>query len=182
MPRTGTTIEITRRWDGTRLPEHEHARVHIVREQDELRIDVDAPFYADSAPAHAAGSTDRLWEHEVVELFLADANERYLEVELGPLGHYLVLELSGVRKATRVGLPIEYTSEIIVQPSAANTFTGRFAGHARLPASYLPQGVCRTNAYAIHGAGPARCYHAHASLPQLAPDFHRLETFVPCVI
>jgi hypothetical protein len=177
-----TKLQISTRWDGTRLPEREHAYVTFALGAAELGVEVAAPYYADAPPAAGAGSTDRLWEHEVVELFLADAGERYLEIELGPHGHYLVLELSGVRKPTRMGMDIDFASEIVEQPSVANGLVGRWRGRANVPASYLPQQVCRANAYAVHGNAQARCHHAHAPLPTIAPDFHRLETFVPCLL
>lgn len=178
----GTELQIRTRWDGTRLPEREHARVTFALCAAELCVEIDAPFYADASPAADAGSTERLWEHEVVELFLADAGERYLEIELGPYGHYLVLELDGVRTPIRMGMAIDFASEIVEPPSVANGLVGRWQGRARMPASYLPQQVCRANAYAIHGSAHARCHHAHAPLPTIAPDFHRLETFVPCAL
>jgi hypothetical protein len=43
--------------------------------------------------------------------------------------------------------------------------------------SYLPLPPARGNAYAIHGAPDARCYHAHAAVPGDRPDFHQLEHF-----
>lgn len=176
---TGTVVlDIRRRWDGTALSEDEHARVALRLRDAELCVEVDAPFYRDAAPAAPVGTTDRLWEHEVVEVFLADAGQRYLEIELGPHGHSLVLALDGTRNPVRYGLPISYAAQIL--PATAAGARPRFVGHARVPRAYLPQGVCRANAYAIHGPAQARCHHAHAGLPALAPDFHRLESFVPC--
>jgi hypothetical protein len=182
MTRVTSTLEIARRWDGVSLSVHEHARVSFACVGDVLQVDVDAPFYADEPPKAQVGSTDRLWEHEVIELFIADGEQHYLEIELGPHGHYLVLELQGVRRPIRTGLPIEYTSTIVRSPHETETGIGRFTGHARVPVSYLPAGACRANAYAIHGEAAVRCYHAHASLPAIAPDFHRLDSFVRCAL
>jgi hypothetical protein len=50
---------------------------------------------------------------------------------------------------------------------------------ATVPRDYLPRAAVRVNAYAIHGQGAARCYHAHSPPGGEVADFHRLEHFVP---
>ena len=40
----------------------------------------------------------QLWEHEVVEIFIAGEDGHYLELEFGPWGHYLALTFSDVRQ------------------------------------------------------------------------------------
>jgi hypothetical protein len=39
------------------------------------------------------GNSWDLCNHDVVELFLLGKDERYLQPEIGPYGHYLVLQL-----------------------------------------------------------------------------------------
>ncbi|MET0385718.1 MAG: hypothetical protein ABW321_07150 [Polyangiales bacterium] len=168
-PRVG--LAITHDFRGVPLPSGQHAQVWLHREADELCIAVDAPFFGDPAPSTPVGATDRLWEHEVCEVFIADADEHYLEVELSPHGHHLVLELRGVRRVVRSCLPISYTVQ--VDPA------GRYHGQARVPWQYLPSAAARVNAYLIHGEGPARRYHAHSPTGGEVPDFHRLASFVP---
>jgi hypothetical protein len=106
----------------------------------------------------------------VVELFLAGPGDRYLEIELGPGGHHLVLLLGGVRKVVQEQLPLDFHVQ------HAN---GRWSGRAWLPAGWLPEGPWRTNAYAIHGLGAERRYLAAFPVPGEAPDFHRLECLRP---
>jgi hypothetical protein len=160
-------------WDGTEVARAEHAMARLALEAAELVIEVDAPWHNDPPPAAPCGSTDRLWEHEVVEVFLLGAGQRYLEVELGPHGHYLVLELDGVRQPVRRCLPIQY----------ATTRQGaRWRGQARVPRGYLPVGLARANAYAIHGAGKDRRFLACFPVPGPAPDFHRLGCFGPLAL
>ena len=173
-------LAIAHDYRGRPLTAADWARVVLVREPAHLRIQVDAPYFGDPAPAGPAGPCDRLWEHEVVEVFIADAAEHYLEVELSPHGHHLVLELSGVRHIVRGQLPIDYQATI-APPSPQTVGRSRFQGVARVPWHYLPQAATRVNAYAIHGQGAARCYHAHsAPCPGgELPDFHRLDCFVP---
>jgi hypothetical protein len=144
-------------------------------------VDVDAPFFGDPAPQQPIGPTDRLWEYEVSELFIADDAEHYLEIELSPHGHHLVLELQGARNVVRARLPIAYAVSIAspLPGDAARGVQGRYRGQARVPAKYLPAQPTRANAYLIHGTGAARAYHAHSPPMGETPDFHRLASFVP---
>jgi hypothetical protein len=104
----------------------------------------------------------------VVELFLLGRAERYLELELGPHGHYLALRLEGRRRVAEAGLAIAFET---VRQGAS------WHGRAVVPARYLPPEVERGNAYAIHGQGAARRYLACFPVPGPEPDFHRLEHF-----
>ena len=176
------TLAIAHDFRGMPLPAADCARVVLVREPAHLRIQVDSPYFADPGPTGPVGPTDRLWEHEVVEVFIADAAEHYLEVELSPHGHHLVLELSGVRHIVRGRLPIDYQANIT--PRSAES-VGRFHGVARVPWDYLPRAATRVNAYAIHGQGAQRRYHAHSAAGGLGgevADFHRLGSFVPLTL
>jgi len=131
---------------------------------------VDAPFHGDPPPAAAPGPVDRLWDYEVVELFLLGEDERYLEIELGPGGHHLVLALAGRRELVASGLPLDF---------AAHIDGARWSGRASLPLHRLPPGLRAANAYAIHGTGPARRHLAAHPVPGPLPDFHRLDAFPP---
>lgn len=158
-------------WSGGPCTDEERATVTVQRMADgAVLVLIDAPYYADPAPSSPAGPTWALWEHEVVELFLLGDHERYLELEVGPHGHYLVLLLDGRRKVTDKLLPLEVS---------VSHDGGRWAAQARIPASLLPPGELRGNAYAIHGAGTRRRYLAWTPVPGPHPDFHRLEHFTP---
>ena len=106
----------------------------------------------------------------MVELFLLGAASSYIEIELGPHGHYLVLQLKGVRHMTGAHIPMIYTTERRGE---------RWRGRAQLPLTHLPKGVDRANAYAIHGTGDQRRYLAAVPVPGDKPDFHRLDAFEP---
>jgi hypothetical protein len=162
------TLRVSSTWDGNPLPEVETSEVNCFIENGELTVLVDAPFFADPPPDARPGSTDELWKYEVVELFLLGREDRYLEIELGPHGHYLVLQLHGRRNVTRKGLPIRYETEILGK---------RWRGVALVPLSYLPPEINRGNAYAIHGSDDQRRYSAAFPVPGSVPDFHRLEAF-----
>lgn len=163
-------FEITRDWRGAPVPAAERVAVDVALDDDVLTVLVDAPWHGDAPPATAPGSTDRLWEHEVVELFLVGKGERYLEIELGPHGHYLALRLAGVRHVIERHLPVRY---------AARVDGVRWRGRATLARALEPEPVIAANAYAIHGTGSARRYLAAHPLPGAVPDFHRLASFPP---
>lgn len=161
-------MPIEQTWDGTPLGPRERIDVTVRLGSDTVVIEVDAPFHDDPPPPRPPGPTESLWNYEVVEVFLLGRDERYLEIELGPLGHHLVLELRGVRRVERSGLPLDYRAEV---------HDDRWRGVARFPAAWLPPDLGRANAYAIHGQGGTRRYLAWHPVPGPHPDFHRLECF-----
>ena len=87
-------------------------------------FEVDAPFYNDPAPPKPSdkksdidSKKDKalmgLWDYEVVEaFFLCSKSEQYLEVEVGPHGHHLVLFLNGRKNIIKECLPIKWEVEI----------------------------------------------------------------------
>ena len=164
------TLRVSFTWDGNPLEASETSEVRCFIENDELTVLVDAPFFGDPSPHTNPGSTDRLWEYEVVELFLLGRDDHYLEIELGPHGHYLVLQLHGRRNVVRKDLTIRYETEILDKDK-------RWRGAALVPLSYLPPDIGRANAYAIHGVGDKRRYLAAFPVPGPGPDFHRLPAF-----
>ena len=163
-----TRLLVDQTWDGEPVGDDERASLELRLGEAELSVETEAPFHADPAPPGPPGSCDGLWEFEAVELFLLGDGQRYLEIELGPLGHYLVLQLRRARCVEAHGLPLEYASERV---------GGRWRGRARVPLGYLPPGLRACNAYAIHGLGPRRRYLAAHPVPGREPDFHRLDCF-----
>lgn len=157
-------------WQGT--PASERIEVDLVRRGGELLIDIDAPFHGDPAPAQPAGRLWELWEHEVVELFIAGPapESRYIELEFGPHGHYLVLALHGERNIVDHDVPLK--------SYRAWRDDDRWRGHAELAAELLPAGPHRFNAYGMHGASPRQRYALHP-LQGAEADFHQLSSFEP---
>lgn len=165
-------LRIARTWDGAPVGDDEAVTVMLAADDHALTLRIDAPFHGDPPPAAAPGSTDGLWEHEVVELFVGGAAEpeRYTEIELGPHGHHLGLRLDGVRRVVARGLPIEHAPRIA---------GGRWTATASIARSLLPEGPWVGNAYAIHGVGAARRYLAWRPVPGAKPDFHQPARFGP---
>jgi hypothetical protein len=167
-----TELTITTTWDGAPLAPTEQVRVRLHLSQGALHIRVDAPLHGDPPPLAPPGPTDRLWEHEVVELFVAAASPAgpptYTEIELGPAGHHLVLQLRGVRQVVAARLPLRFRSR---------RRGARWLGAAAVERDLLPPPPWRINAFAIHGEGDGRRYLAAFPLPGPRPDFHQPARF-----
>jgi hypothetical protein len=159
-------------WDGVPIGADERATLDLELGEAVLEVLVDAPHHGDPGPAGAPASCNALWDFEVVELFLLGSDDRYLEIELSPRGHWLVLELAGTRHVVKSGHALDF--ECRVESS-------RWSGRARIPVAWLPPGLARANAYAIHGNGVARRHLAAHALGGERPDFHRLADFQPLV-
>jgi len=159
-------------WDGLPIDESEVSTLSLQAAEGGWRLTVDAPFHGDPPPTSPPGTLDGLWRYEVVELFVAGPGERYLEIELGPHEHHLVLQLAGIRQRSGPPSPLGYHAHIEGD---------RWRGEAFLPVGLVPRGPYRVNAYAQHGSNPRR-YLAHASVPGESPDFHRLDRFVSVVL
>lgn len=162
------TLLIAHDWDGDAAAEVDHIEVTLRAGVEHLEVEVSAPFYGDPPPDRPAGATWALWEYEVVELFVVGSQDDYLEIELGPYRHHLVLKLRGVREIIERGLRLDYTARIRGD---------RWRGLALVPWSYLPEGPHRINAFAMHGVGSARSFLAMTPVPGDKPDFHRIACF-----
>ena len=164
-------IRIESEWNGNALSARHWVTLHLLDRETELEIRISAPYYGDpDAPMTEPGPTDRLWEHEVVELFIYGANLQYTEIELAPSGHHLVLQLDGVRNPVATKLPIAYEATI---------HSDRWTATAKINKSLLPAGPHRWNATAIHGSGDNRTYLSWIPLPGTEPDFHQPECTRP---
>jgi hypothetical protein len=161
---------VTTTWDGQPLPPSEYTHLTVRRDGDVLHIEVDAPFHGNPPPPGPPGPTPKLWEHEVVELFVVGPDQKYLEIELSPYGHHLVLQLDGIRNIVASELPLDFT---------ATRADGRWRGTAALSASYLPEPALTCNVFRVAGAGPTRLWQALEPVPGERPDFHRLQYFRP---
>jgi len=201
-------LTILTTWDG-RPVEHRPVEIELKPlNGSTFEMNVEAPFFNDPPnPGGEAGQPFHgLWEFEVVELFLANDANQYVEIELGPWGQHIVLLLDGARNAIKHSLPLEYTAKIHQRGDDNSSGwrhgrhgPGKWFGHGRggpggrgrgncwegraiIPSSYLPPNVTRVNAYAIHGSGENRTYEALYPVPTgqfTVPDFHRLEFFQP---
>ncbi len=165
-----STLVVDRTWDGLPLPPAFRSSLHLAEEADGLVLSWLAPDGDTPAPATAPGPTDGLWTHEVVELFLAGSGPGYLEVEVGPHGHHLVIQLLDVRVRGAWPLPLDVAVARI--PGEV------WAGQAHLPRAWLPTGPLRAAAFRV--APQHRPPHlASVRLPGDAANFHQPHHFPP---
>lgn len=167
-------IRISTTWDGAPLPPDEHVSLLLDRRGDQLRIRVDAPYHGDPPPLGPPRTTDGLWEHEVVELFLSGAEERiavrYLEIEMSPHGHHLTLAFDGLRRRSGPPLTIEHRARID---------GSRWQGEALVALALLPLGPHRLGAFAIHGPAGERDHLSLVASTGPSPDFHDPAVWAP---
>lgn len=164
---------VERLWNGEPSPWQAdlHLEPHL-EPAGGLRLTIEARYWGDPAPNGPPGRHPTLWQHEVVELFLLGDDQRYLEIEIGPHGHWLALQLAGRRN-------------VVATPDLhcrIHRLDDRWTAELQLPRAILPKGLHAANAYAIHGTEHARSYHATYPAPGLRPDFHRLDTFGPLIL
>jgi hypothetical protein len=146
-------------------------RLRLSINSEVLTVEVEGPFYKDPPPPIGPGPTPGLWDYEVTELFLLGENGSYVEIEIGPAGHYLILFLSQYRK-----------TDTTIEALSAETKISKkcFKASLRLPMNRMPARPWRANAYAIHGLGKSRRYLACHRVDRSglkSPDFHQLSFF-----
>lgn len=162
-------LRICATWDGNPVGDAHGIAIEWVPAEAWIELRVSAPFYGDPlAPSSAPGPTDRLWEHEVVEVFVAGSDARYTEIEMAPSGHHLVLQLDGIRNPVASMIPISFTARVTAD---------RWVGTARIERRLLPPPPWRVNAAAIHGSGAERVHLSMVALPGSQPDFHQPARF-----
>ena len=164
------TFSIQNLWNGEKATPKEHYTLSLKPNANGLELDISAPFYNDPKPAGPKGSFWQLWEHEVVELFIVGSNGHYLELECGPHGHYLFLQLNGVRSVVSHSMDTKYEAHLHGE---------QWLGKLQIPMDWLPPGPHRVNAFAIHGLGAERRFLSHTPLPGVTPDFHQPSQFRP---
>ena len=164
-------------WNGIELDAEEHAWVDVERGPTGLCVAIEAPFYGDAPPQAPAGSTPGLWEFEVVELFVAGEDRSktssYLELEVGPHGHHLVLGFEGVRQRAAVHKDLALR---------VGRLGGRWSANLSLPFAWLLPAPWFANAYAIYGSAEKRRYLASNPIDGKSPDFHQPASFLPLAL
>ncbi|KAG8592762.1 hypothetical protein GDO81_000618 [Engystomops pustulosus] len=150
---------IEHQWNSASIT-HDPVTIYLKPASEGLQMDISAPFFNDPpSPLSPAGEPFHgLWEHEVVEVFFLNSEkEQYLEVEVGPHGHHLVLLLSQRRNIWKECLPLSFQASI-----TEKTWKGR----ALIPWEYFPPSVDQFNAYAIHGSELKRTFEALYPIPE----------------
>ncbi len=163
-------LHIKQTWDGNLLPVADQLKLFFSLDAQQLTFKVEAPFYDDVAPSVVPGFTDKLWGYEVVELFLLGASGQYLEIELGPHGHYLIYLLADVRVVSHTVKPLSVSCTIT---------DDSWQGEITIATADLPENIVAVNGYGVHGQGSNRRYVAVHPVPGESPDFHQPDAFLP---
>jgi hypothetical protein len=134
---------------------------------EELSVDPTLPL---DAPA------PRLWEWDVVELFLSDRSEAlpYREIEASPLGQWLALSFDLPRVAS--ARPWGYRPEVsaAISPGLFTVRLGIDLGAAAFGAgASTPGATWRVGLFRIAERPPDRRHLSLAPGGTAAPDFHR---------
>jgi hypothetical protein len=162
-------LPIERHWDGTRCPDRRR-RGELALAQAASGLEITASFERQERariPGAAAGSrVEGLWEYDVVEAFLVGAGGRYLEVELGAGGHFLVLAFDAPRRRAN-----DFAT--LAPPLSFREDAQRWHATLLLPFALVPAELRALNAFAIVGGS----FLAHHPVPGAVPDFHQPEAF-----
>ena len=155
-------------WSGESAEPDECVLIGAELQADRLVVTLDAPYHADPVPSVPPGRCEALWEFEVVEFFLVDTQGCYLELEVGPHGHWLAYVLDAPRRVVDPDREVELTRRLDGE---------RWQARASVPTRGLALPPKRWNAFAIHGTGAARRYLAASPLSGVSPDFHQPDRF-----
>jgi len=162
-------LAIDHHWNGTRCPDpRRRGELSLALAGDALEVVASfrhqSPARLPAAPRGARVAN--LWEYDVVECFLVGASGRYLEIELGAAGHFLVLEFDAPRRRVNehAGLapPLDFSADAV-----------SWRARLRLPLALVPGDLAALNAFAIAGGS----FLAHHAVPGAEPDFHQPHAF-----
>ena len=166
-----------RRWDGGDAPTGLDVGVAVEVAGSELVLSWRVSLLeSPRVPSVPAGFLDGLWEFDVVELFLAPAaagegKTRYLELEVGPGGHWLALSLADVRvrEAVLERLPVRVAG-VVERATWRGSLRVAFEEVERIVGPLPWRGL----GCAVLGGGIGDCaYLTSSRLPGPRPDFHQ---------
>ncbi len=163
-------LEVKRRWNGDECPDKSiRGNFQVERTDGGLLITATAPkFSVEHHPNAPSGKRfDGLWDYDVLEIFFVGEDGKYIEVELGTAGHYLVLGFDGVRRRANdfYDHVFEHTFYREKDGSTINTIF--------IPNDILPPLITRVNAFIIANQE----FLAHAPLPGAKADFHQPDAY-----
>jgi hypothetical protein len=159
-------LEVESRWDGSPCPDKTiRGEFTVEREESGLRITAKAPkFSVEHQPNAPTGTRfDGLWEFDVLEIFFVGENGKYIEIELGTAGHYLVLGFDGVRRRSNDFHDMSFDHSFKREDDGSTIST------ILIPNEILPTVITRANAFVIANQE----FLSHAPLPGAKPDFHQ---------
>jgi hypothetical protein len=186
---TGSILSFSNLWNGepTSIPPY-IISLNISTKTGDVLIHVDAPFMDDVPPEAAPGRLENLYEYEVVELFVSgthsDSNSPYLEIQVGPHGHYMLIFF--MKEADWANqdptLDLDQPPKIVIDHAAK-----RWSAEVIVPSYLLPEPECgadlsvswNVNAFAAFDSGEKRQLLACYPVPGDVPNFHQLKYMKP---
>ncbi|CAI4231849.1 unnamed protein product [Auanema sp. JU1783] len=166
LPVDHAPIKVNMNWQFEKIEGKPHKRV--------VKVNFEAPLFDDPEPDDPPGILNDLYNYECIEFFFANQKNQYLEVEVGPHGHWLCILFDGVRKPFNNGEELE----LVVNNKIIGSDT--WQGELEIPLAYFPGNVTKFNSYAIHGTGDERVYEALYPVTDGSyeePDFHRTQFY-----
>lgn len=165
-----TEFFIQKLWNGEPSPDERlWARVFLSQERAGLRVRVVSPMlHEQSIPDAPMGTrVDGLWNHDVVEIFLVGPGHRYLEIELGAGGHFLVLGFESIRRRSQA---YEDFAPVV---RYEKTHEKEWTSDVLIPWEMIPDNVRAVNMFAILSGQ----FLAFSPVPGEKPDYHQPDYF-----
>jgi hypothetical protein len=157
-------------WDGTVCADERlQAEVWISQSTNGITIRCQAQILENQRTPVAPHDSrfDELWNYDVVEVFLVGKDGKYLEVELGAGGQWLVLGFDEVRHRAN-----DYKTFDPVHRNSSSV-PGCWQSIITIPQEMIPEGLHALNAFAIFDGN----HLAVNPVPGTTPDFHQPNTF-----
>ncbi|CAJ0559594.1 unnamed protein product, partial [Mesorhabditis spiculigera] len=158
--------EIQLGWKFEKIPNRPHKRV--------VTVEFTTPFYDDPEPEMIPGITPELTDYECMMLIFANENNHYLEVIVGPHGHWICRLYDGIGNCFNNGEELE----LVVH----NQWVGGDLWNCsfEVPLAYFPANIYKMNAFTLHGPEEERVIEALRPVSDgndETPDFHRIEFY-----
>ncbi|MBI2475028.1 hypothetical protein HYV69_01240 [Candidatus Uhrbacteria bacterium] len=161
------TLRVDHLWNGEVCQnDRVFADIEISEHQNGFNVKVESPVLHDQKiPIEAATGSrvEGLWNYDVVELFLVGPGHRYLEIELGAGGHFLILGFDRIRHCSN-----EYKN---FQPilSHKKTLGKTWVSELMIPWKIVPENLRALNVFMIASGQ----FLSYSPLPGDKPDFHQ---------
>lgn len=166
----GLTLKLNKLWNGQDCQDDRlFVEVTMARKKEGLDIAVVSPMLHEQKIPEAPIGTrvDGLWDYDVVELFIVGPGHRYVELELGAGGHWLLLEFDRIRHRNR-----EY-KEFDPLLKYEHTAEKMWKSQLVLPWNLITENVRAMNVFGIL----AGQFLALSPVPGSEPDFHQPDCF-----
>jgi Ser/Thr protein kinase RdoA (MazF antagonist) len=161
-------------WNGMACPDGRlHGAVRLSSTPEGLRITATLPHQrSPNIPAQPPGTrVANLWQYDVVECFIV-GSRKYLEVELGAGGHFLVLDFC--KRAPRVrDHEYEHFRPTLEWLPSVPEDSGRWRSSVIIPWEIVPKRANALNAFIIAGDQFLAYYPTEGS----TPNFHQPMAF-----